>query len=69
MALFKTKRQIIFAVVSQFLGRDSASIAINLTEKKILKKAEKTRAISGNFENNMLKFGNEEITIKNNGSL
>lgn len=38
----------------------------NITDMKTIRRVEKTRAYSTNFDNNFLKFGNEEITMKNN---
>mgnify|MGYP000492375372 CR=1 FL=1 len=44
-------------------------MAINLTDMKVLQKVEKSRANSSNFDNSYLKFGNEEIIMRNNGPL
>ena len=67
--LFKSKKQVIFAVLSQGLGKGSISMVVNLTDNKIFNKSDKTKATSGSFDGVNLKFGSEEISIKNNGPL
>lgn len=56
-------------MVSSSIGRDSASLAVNLTIMKTMKKVASSRAMPSSFENNVLKFGNEEISIKNGWGL
>ena len=57
--LFKTKKENTFAVISQALGKESSSFVVNLNNMKVLYKTYKTRASSGNYENSVLKFGND----------
>lgn len=55
-----------FGVVASSLGRDGKGTALNLTGKRVMKRNERSRVGSCIFDNNTLKFGNDEITVKNN---
>lgn len=44
-------------------------MAVNLTAMKSMKKSGSSRAMPSSFDNNILKFGNEEISIKNGWGL
>jgi hypothetical protein len=47
------------------LGKDAAVMAYNLTDKKVIRKSDRFRSKTCSFESNILKFGNDEIVLKN----
>ena len=68
--ILKTKKNVVFGVIASSVGRDSRAFAFNLSTMKIMHKFAKSRvSTASSFESSMLKFGNDEIIIKNNVSL
>jgi hypothetical protein len=65
----KTKNDVIFGVISDSVGKESKAFAFNLKTKKIMKKSQRARNSSTTYESSMLKFGNDEIVIRNNYNL
>lgn len=68
--IFRTKStQHVFGLICSSIGKEAEVLAYNLRTMKLMDKLPKSRAMPCSFENNTLKFGNEEISIKNNGRL
>ena len=67
--IMKTKKDVVFGVISDSVGKESKALAFNLKTRKIMKKSQRAKASSTSYENSMLKFGNDEIVIRNNSSL
>lgn len=66
----KTKKNVVFGVVTYYSGNESKAFAFNLSTMKIMQKSQRSRQnTSTSYESSMLKFGNEEIIIKNNSNL
>ena len=65
----KTKKDVVFGVISDSVGKESKALAFNLKTRKIMKKSQRAKVSSTSYENSMLKFGNDEIVIRNNSSL
>lgn len=65
----KTKKNVVFGVMSYWIGRESKAFAFNLNTMKIMHKSPKSKVSSTAYESSMLKFGNEEIIIRNNSNL
>jgi hypothetical protein len=67
--VMRTRRQVVLGVVATGVGRDSRAFAFNLSSGRVLQRAAKSRLAAGcSFESSMLKFGNEEIILKNNSA-
>lgn len=54
----KTKKNVVFGLISDSVGHDSKAFAFNLHTRKIMNKSQRTRQSSTNYESSMLKFGN-----------
>lgn len=65
----KTKKDVVFVVISDSVGKESNAIALNLKTRKIMKKSQRAKSSSTSYESSMLKFGNDEIVIRNNSNL
>jgi len=65
----KTKKNVVFGIISYCVGRESKAFAFNMNTMKIMHKSPRSRVPSTNYESSMLKFGNEEVIIKNNSNL
>jgi len=65
----KTKKDVVFGVISDSVGKESKALAFNLKTKKIMRKSQRTKNPSTAYDSSMLKFGNDEIIIRNNSSL
>ena len=55
----KTKRNVVFGVISDSIGLGSRAYAFNLQKKKIMIKSQKTRLASSKYESSMLRFGGD----------
>jgi hypothetical protein len=55
--IFKSKKQVVFGVISQFLGKEAKSIAFNLNTMKVFKKSDRSRVLASNYDSGFLKFG------------
>jgi len=67
--VMKTKKNVVFGVVSYHIGRESKAFAFNLSSMKVMHKSPRSRVPATNYESSMLRFGNEELILRNNSSL
>ena len=58
VALLRSKKNQIIAIISKNIGNDSSSMGLNLLGRRVVHKNERSRAQSTSYDNNVLRFGN-----------